>query len=150
MQDMIVLITGRRVFMLHGDGSGGGGVNGGGVYSANSSASGRHIYGVVEWEVDFGLVVWLEIDDGDGEKLPPTASSGERLTKRGTGGGGGDGGGSGTSLSLYHFPDLSVERGGAGKCCCVVRSGLRLGVCVVVCKHFFCAASIKSPPRDTL
>lgn len=103
MQDMILLITGRHVFMLHGDGGG----SDGGVCSANSAALGRHIYGVVEWEVDFGLVVWLEID-GDGEQLSPTASS-DRQAKRGT-----SGAGSRASLSLYHFPDLSAERSGDG------------------------------------
>lgn len=95
LQDMIVLVTGRRVLMVHGD---------------TSAAVGgrRHIYGVVEWEVDFDLIVWLETDDheedsggGDEEDVSPSprhASRGPQAT-----------------VSVYHFPDLSVEgRGGGG------------------------------------
>lgn len=97
-QDMIVLITGRRVFMLHGGGGSGG------VDSATSAASKRHIYGVVEWEVDFSLLVWLEteIDGGAGggvSSASPAHPSGERQA---------------ASLSMYHFPDLCAEATGNG------------------------------------
>lgn len=95
---MIVLVTGRRVFMLHGGGGGGGG----GVDSASSAASKRHIYGVVEWEVDFGLVVWLEIDGDVGADMSPASPahpSDERQQ---------------ASLSMYHFPDLCAESTGDG------------------------------------
>lgn len=87
-----MLVTGRRVLMLHGDGSGG---------TTNSAAPRRHTYGVVEWEVDFGLVVWLEIDEDGEESSPP---SGQRRAR--------GGGRRGASLSLFHFPDLSAERSG--------------------------------------
>lgn len=92
-----MLVTGRRVFMVHG----GAGADGNG---ASSAASKRHIYGVVEWEVDFGLVVWLEMDGAAGAEAPPPASppahpSEERQE---------------ASLSMYHFPDLCAEGTGDG------------------------------------
>lgn len=96
-QDMILLVTGRRVFMLHGGGGGGRGVD-----PASSTASKRHIYGVVEWEVDFGLVVWLEIDGDAGAGTPPPSPahlSDEHQQ---------------ASLSMFHFPDLCAERDGGG------------------------------------
>ncbi|CAM9933519.1 unnamed protein product [Scytosiphon promiscuus] len=97
--NMIVLVTGRRVLVLHGDGGGG---------TTNSAAPRRHTYGVVEWEVDFGLVVWLEID-GDREESSPAP-----VQRRARGGGGGGGSGSRASVSVFHFPDLSAERSGGG------------------------------------
>ena len=84
-----MLVTGRRVFMLHG-----GGGSGGGVDSTSLAASKRHIYGVVQWEVDFGLVLCLEIDCA-----PPSNASDVRRE---------------ASLSMYHFPDLCAEGTGDG------------------------------------
>lgn len=92
---MIVLVTGRRVLMLHGDGGGGG--------TTNTAAPRRHTYGVVEWEVDFSLVLWLEID-GDGDVEGSSPPSAQRPRARG---------GRGASLSVFHFPDLSAERSGS-------------------------------------
>lgn len=94
-QDMIVLVTGRRVLMVHGD---------------TSAAVGgrRHIYGVVEWQVDFDLVVWLETDDheedsegGDEEDVSPSPRDAQR--------------GPQATVSVYHFPDLCVEGRGDGR-----------------------------------
>lgn len=89
-----MLVTGRRVCMLHG--------GGGGVDSGSSAASKQHMYGVVEWEVDFGLVVWLEIDAdlvAGVSPASPAHPSGESKE---------------VSLSMYHFPDLCAEGTGDG------------------------------------
>lgn len=115
-QDMIVLVTGRRVLMLHGDG---GGVKGG----ADTTSRRRHTYGVVEWEVDFRLVVWLEIGSGGGgaEPHPPAPSRKPRARD-----GSGDGvsrGSEESTLFIYHFPDLAAEpsgKWGAGTLCVCV------------------------------
>lgn len=123
---MIVLVTGRRLLMLHGpanppNNSRNGGGGGGGAGRA------QHTYCLVEWEVEFSLFVWLE-----------TQTQGERQERRGSdgltpdranayselrgpecgvagnrvGGGRGEGGegegvdGEGTAVLVYHFPDV--------------------------------------------
>ena len=105
---MIVLVTGRRVMMVHGKADG----------RANpSSAAARHSYGLVEWEVDFGLVICLETDEQEGRANPVRAPSArQQLRARGErsdgDGGDGDGDDSETCLWLYHVPDLCEEANG--------------------------------------
>lgn len=107
-QDMIVLVTGRRVLMLHGDT--------GRTGNANSLAARRHTYGVVEWEVEFGLVTWMEVHQETGI---PNEARGPRLAKNEREGRGAhraqeDVGAPGASLSIFHFPDVCAEASGRG------------------------------------
>lgn len=116
--------------MVHGDA----GVN------FNVATPRRHTYGLVEWEVEFDLVVLVETGDGTGNQgdendtsqptsgdrlgrqaleRRPTCDPGGRQTFEGDAedarGAGGD---SGASLSVYHFPDLcgqGTSDGGGGK-----------------------------------
>ena len=110
---MIVLVTGRRVLMLHGDAAG---------VNANVATPRRHTYGVVEWEVEFDLVVLVEAEEGAGNEGGESSTGGstsdsderqafEERAKDARGAGGG----SGASLSVYHFPDPCVERKGDGR-----------------------------------
>ncbi|CAM9268648.1 unnamed protein product, partial [Laminaria digitata] len=100
VKDMIVLVTGRRVLMLHGDPAG---------VNVNVATTRRHTYGVVEWEVEFDLVVLVETDEGAGNEGSENATVlGVRAAAEDAHSAGGDGG-SGASLSVYHFPDPCVE-----------------------------------------
>lgn len=91
-------------------------LRGGGGGGFNASVD-THTYGVVEWEVEFGLLVWLETDrngmEGDEEDVYPyrrnASEGGQARTAREEGGAGG---GCGASLSVYYFPDLCA--GGSG------------------------------------
>lgn len=115
---MIVLVTGRRVLMLHGDPAE---VN---VNVATTRT--RHTYGVVEWEVEFDLVVLVETDEGAGNEGSENATGGSTSDSYGRqvlgvraaaedAHSAGGGGGSGASLSVYHFPDPCVEGKGVGR-----------------------------------
>lgn len=107
---MIVLVTGRRVLMLHG------GARGDGVKTSSAAEPRAHAeYGVVEWEIEFDLLVWLETDidgnGGDGEEasnIPPggASSSGQGRQENAHGS-------AGASVSVYHFPGLCL--GGSRK-----------------------------------
>lgn len=123
-QDMIVLVTGRRLLMLYGPAAGVGGLSSGGRSGVG------HNYCRVDWEVEFGLVVLVEIDQDPRvpRGLPPSsfavnvAAYGElqrpvnNQDLRRVGGGStrqdhelGEGG---SVVSVYHLPDASQgERG---------------------------------------
>lgn len=112
---MIVLVTGRRVLMLHGDAAG---------VNRNVATTRRHTYGVVEWEVEFDLVVLVEAGEGAGSERGENAAGGcsasdsdgrRAFEGRTEGAHGTDGDGFGASLSVYHFPDPCVEGKGDGR-----------------------------------
>lgn len=111
-----MLVTGRRVLMLHGDAAG---------VNVNVATTRRHTYGVVEWEVEFDLVVLVETDEG-GENATGGSTSdsdGRQAFEERAQDAHGAGGGCGASLSVYHFPDPCVEGKGDG------RAGKRQSAC---------------------
>lgn len=118
---MIVLVTGRRVLMLHGDAAG---------VNAHVATTRRHTYGVVEWEVEFDLVVLVEAEEGAGNEAGESATGGStsdsdkrQAFKERAEDARDAGGGSGALLSVYHFPDPCVEGKGVG------RAGKRRSAC---------------------
>lgn len=58
-QVMVILVTGRRILMLHGNEAG---------VNANVATTRRHTYGVVEWEAEFDLVALVEVEEGAGHE----------------------------------------------------------------------------------
>lgn len=117
---MIVLVTGRRLLMIHGAfaSAGGGG-----------RSSEEHTFCLVDWQVEFNIIVWIEADEGALQStwISSSLSGGEsglnqgrrRVTQgdgEGRGGGGHEGGvETGMTVSIYHFPDIyPAEMNGAG------------------------------------
>lgn len=101
---MIILVTWRRIMLLHGDA---------GRRGNPSLATRGNSYGAVEWEVDFRLVVWLEANTreggrGDQDQASRTSTSTQEQVRAGVEGGESDddGGGSGPCVLVYHVPDL--------------------------------------------
>lgn len=97
---MIILVTCRRIMLLHGDAG----------HRGNSSLATRgNSYGVVDWEVDFRLVVWMEASAcesgrGDHDQASRTSMSTQEQVRARVVGGERDG--SGPCVLVYHVPDL--------------------------------------------
>lgn len=90
--------------------------------SVGGNLARRRSYGVVEWEVEFDLLVWIETNDDGGEaereaSMPTNTTPETRISALAGAGRNSGGGGSrsGVSLSVYHFPDICTEGGSEGR-----------------------------------